>query len=285
MLVLLASCNSRSDRAPASQAVATTPPAAFVLNPLERKLMRIDLALARIDPSFHSLRIEWPGEAVDKWQWPAWVTQKTEVEILDELLSAAGTQPSVPVLDLAVSDYARQLTTDAQALEQLVSRWGTVVEAHPSDSRPTGAEVVPILTRFTAASQRVHTALRDARPSDRFERGSRLALYRVCTDALATMAYLPPQTAAASDPSMAGTIEDVSRRSRACIRAAIDYLDRRALAPPTKEDGLYVADLATKIGMYLLKDSDRLAERRDNYSSSHNISQVAAYFAQQFHSE
>ena len=75
-----------------------------------------------------------------------------------------------------------------------------------------------------------------------------------------------------------------TRRARACIRAAIDYLDRRALAA-TPEDDLYVADLATKIGMYLVKDSDRLARGRDDYSSSHNISQVAAYFAEQFRNQ
>jgi hypothetical protein len=277
MFVMLASCDR--DRPAEPTAMPAPVEAAFELTPLEHKLMRIDLALARIDPSFHSLRIQWPDEAVDRWQWPTWVTQKRQVEILDELLSAAGTRPAVPALDLAVSDYARQMTTDGQALEQLVIRWGSVVEAHPATNRPNRAEVVPILTRFSAASHRVHGALRVARPVDRFVPGSKLALYRVCTDALATMADMPPRS---QDPP-ADVAAVASRRARACIRAAIDYLDLRArAAPPTGEDNLYVADLATKIGMYMLKDADRLTRRLTDYSSSHNISQVATFFAEEF---
>jgi hypothetical protein len=291
MIVMLAACSSRGDPAPEAKAGPTAPSAAFALTPLEQKLMRIDLALARFDPSFHALRIEWPGEAVDQWRWPTWVTQKDQVEILDGLLSAAGTAPSVPALDLAVSDYARQMTTDVQALEQLVARWETVIEDHPSANRPTTAEVVPILTRFAAASQRVYAALRAARPLDRFVPGSKLAIYRRCTEALATLADLPPQTQepAPSDSEPANTasikaaVDEVSRRARACIRASLDYLDQRALTGATsRNNGLYVADLATKIGMYLLIDSEHLAQSRENYSSSRNISQVAAYFAEQF---
>lgn len=286
IIAVMAACSSRKDPAPEAKVVAHAPAPAptFELTPLERKLMRIDLALARIDPSFHSLRIEWPGEAVDQWQWPDWVTQKSEVEILDELLSAADTAPARPELDRAVGDYARQMTTDVQLLEQLVLRFGSVVEAHPSANRPTNDDVMPILNRFAAASQRVHAALRAVRPADRFVHGSRFALYRVCTHALATMADLPPQTSVPDQVvgSYRTVADEVSRRSRACLRAAIDYVDRRAASVATREDSLYVADLATSIGLRLLNDSDELAEGRENYSSSHNISQVAAYFAQQF---
>jgi len=290
IVAMLAACRSAEDRPVEAMPAPTTPAPPLELTSLERKLMRIELALARIDPSFHSLRIEWPGEAVDRWRWPSWITQAGQAETLDELLSAAGTSPPVPGLDAAVADYARQMTTDVQALEQLVTRWASVVEDHPSANRPTNEEVVPILTRFAAASRRVHGALRLARPGNRFVTGTKLALYRICTDALSTLAYLPPQTSVpdrsdpweATSPSMELPLGDVSRRARACIRAAIDYLDQRALVAPTREDSLYVASLATDIGLYLLKDSDRLAQGRAHYSSASNISQVAAYFAEQF---
>ncbi|MFN0250243.1 MAG: hypothetical protein ACKV2T_25390 [Kofleriaceae bacterium] len=262
-----------------AQARESSPSIEPTLSADDDKLYALELAFALIDPAIQGLRIDWPNEHDPNFSWPSWAAAAVIPDRLAALTALADRVPALPQVDDALREYARQLAADLPEIVAGVNVWAPL-EASGDGSRPLGpllGEMAPVFERLGRASQAVWQAF-GARMRAVGTRGSQYELVQACLPVLDALSYLPTarkqvEQSGPAAPSVFVTIpeEELVARGRACMVAAMDYLDR-----PLPD--LYLSGVALDLGHTLLKEAREIRKRAEN-SYAPSIGQLATYVA------